>query len=65
MSKIANVSVEQLKRAISIREEIESLEAKLNEILGGGGIGGLSPFTKRKRMSASGRARIAAAQKTR
>jgi hypothetical protein len=67
MSNTELVSLEQLKQAVQIREQIDSLNEQLNEVLGGGGNGVPSPIlpTKRKGMSAAGRARVAAAQKLR
>ena len=65
-----SISIQALKEAISIKEEISTLEARLNKILAGGEL----PFpltspssakTSRKKMSAAARARIGAAQKAR
>ena len=55
---LSNVSVRQLKRAIKIKTKLETLQAQLDGIMGGGE-GIPSPFRKRK-MSAAGRAAIAA-----
>ncbi len=69
MSNIKDLTVAQLKRAIEIREEIESLQAQLAGI--GGGRIGRPPGVRlgrppgKRRMSAAGRARIAAAAKAR
>jgi hypothetical protein len=66
---IANVSVNDLRRAITIKEEIESLTAELAGILGESGgdtpkrLG--RPPGRKNRMSGAGRARIAAAQRAR
>lgn len=64
------ISIETLKEALQIKEEIASLEARLNKILGSGEVP--SPFSAplptkkgRKKMSAAARAKIAAAQKAR
>ncbi len=64
---IANLSVRELKRALSIRERIESLKKKLKGILGSTDSeeSVRHPGKRRRRMSAAGRARIAAAMKTR
>ena len=69
-----SISLDQLHEAVSIKEQIATLESRLNKLLGGGG-GTPSPFIKtqstasgkkgRGKMSAAGRARIAAAQKLR
>jgi hypothetical protein len=63
-SSLSNISVRDLKKAITLRERIESLERRLAAILGestssaNGRRGGNT-------MSAAGRARIAAAQRRR
>jgi len=61
----------QLRRAAQIKDKIESLQSDLNRLLGGGGVPGngrkekkAGPKRKNK-MSAAGRAKIAAAQKAR
>jgi len=72
MSNIKDLTVAQLKRAIEIREQIETLEAQLAG-LGGVRLGrppgvrlGRPPGTGgRRRMSAAGRAAISAAAKAR
>jgi hypothetical protein len=66
MSLIANLSAQQLRRAADIKDKIQSLENELGRILG-------SPIKpvdvaapkKRHKMSAAGRARIAAAARAR
>ena len=71
-----SISLEVLKEAISIKESIAALEARLEKLLPRGGGGGTpDPFVKtlstplakkgRKGMSAASRARIAAAQRAR
>jgi hypothetical protein len=57
-------STAELKRALKIRAKIESLENELNQIIGSSsnGAGHLAP---KRKMSASARARIAKAQRTR
>ena len=64
---LQNVSTEQLRRAVQIKEEIESLEGQLSALLGGNGVSGRGPgrLGRRRRMSAAGRARIAAAARAR
>ena len=73
---VANLSVQQLRQVLAIREQIEALEAQLASLLGSPAPASAVPKTKpvksasvaaRKRggISAAGRARIAAAQKAR
>jgi hypothetical protein len=59
----SNVSVQQLKRALKIKSKLESLQAQFDEIFGSGS-GIPSPLGKRK-MSAAGRAAIAAGARKR
>jgi hypothetical protein len=61
---LANVTVKQLKRAIKIKAKLETLQAQFDEIMGGSGAEMPSPFVKR-RMSAAGRAAIAAGARKR
>jgi hypothetical protein len=63
------LTVAQLKRAVAIKERMEELESELASLLGdlgraSGGVATRGP-RKRRRMSASGRARIAAAARAR
>jgi len=64
MNDILNLSIEQLRRVADIKERIESLQYELNRVLGGRA-GVKSPGGRIVRMSAAGRARIAAAQRAR
>jgi hypothetical protein len=66
-NKLANLTVRQLKQAVSIRERIESLERKLGRILTvhDGAVGNDRPKGGKRGMSAAGRARVAAAMKAR
>ena len=63
---MTQLSIGQLKEAIQIKEQIENLEARLRQILGGGKTGS-APAAKPKgrkgprKMSAEARAKIAAA----
>jgi hypothetical protein len=63
---LTTLSVQQLQRAIAIREQIDGLEKELNQITGGqtarsqNGAG-----AKKRRMSAAAKARISAAMKAR
>ena len=65
-----SISIEVLKEAISIKEEIQLLEARLIKILAGeeatSSLSPSEPIKKRRRkMSAAARAKISAAQKAR
>lgn len=62
-----NLSVQQLKRAIAIKERIARLERELTGLLGGPASApkAAEPMKRRHRMSAAGRAAIAAAAKAR
>jgi len=64
MSNTQNLTVETLKRAVEIQEEIEALQSQVKQLLGGEIPVPFSPKGKRT-MSASARARIGAAQKAR
>ena len=65
--KSTNVSTDQLRRALQIKQQIETLESQLSSLLSG------APTIRRqgtrmggrRTMSASARARIAAAQRAR
>jgi hypothetical protein len=65
-ASIASLSAKQLRRAADIKDKIQSLEKELEQILGSS-IEPAAPAApkKRRKMSAAGRARIAAAQKAR
>ena len=63
MNSIINLSVKQLHRAASIKHQIETMQEQLSRLLGGT-VGAATP-RKRRKMSAAGRRRIAAAQKAR
>jgi len=52
----------QLRRAANIKEKIAALQKQLDALLGNDSI---KPVKKKRRMSASARARIAAAQRAR
>ena len=66
---IINLSIEQLKQAITIKEEIAALEQKLASFLGGNALPASSPEAAvkapakrgRKKMSPEAKAKIAAA----
>jgi hypothetical protein len=62
---LSNLSVKQLKRAVILRGRIDVLQAELAGILGDPGPGSGNGHTGRRTMSASARAKIAAAQRRR
>jgi hypothetical protein len=62
-SSLSNISVRELKKAVSLRVRIEALEQQLAAILGASKPAGSRPGGRT--ISASGRARIAAAQRLR
>jgi hypothetical protein len=64
MTSLHNLTVAQLRQALSIKEKIEELEAELAAVAGGEVPAAAKPRGRRE-MSAAGRARIAAAQKAR
>jgi len=61
MKLMSSLSAEQLRRAAAIKDQIDTLESELGKILGGAAGSGSGTRV----MSASARARIAAAQKAR
>ncbi|HEY3857551.1 MAG TPA: hypothetical protein VGO67_24480 [Verrucomicrobiae bacterium] len=67
MNDIQNLTASELRKILSIKEEIEELQRKLESLANDGEIP--SPFSvelpKKRRMSAAGRARIGAAAKKR
>ena len=67
---LTNLTAKQLRRAAAIKEQIASLEGKLNRILGATAPAKApaipkAPRKKKRKMSAAGRAAIRAAQKAR
>jgi hypothetical protein len=77
LNSLVHLSSGQLRRAANLKEKIESLEGELASLMGGSvGVRRVgrppkdsnstpAPTTKKRKMSAAGRARIAAAQKAR
>lgn len=69
MDSILQLTPSQLRQAASLKEKIASLEKELAAILGATATAGKAPVAKavktKRKMSAAGRARIAAAQKAR
>jgi hypothetical protein len=63
---LANISVQQLRRALAIREEIEKLQAELVQLSGAPAPAATGTVLKRRgAISAAGRAKVAAAQRAR
>lgn len=68
MNILLSLTATQLKRAAAIKEKITGLEKELVAILGGAPAAkapASKPVKTKRKMSAAGRARIAAAQKAR
>lgn len=64
MTTLQNLTTDQLRKAISIKEEIERLEGELAGITGNGAPAPRK-WRKRRRMSRAAKAAIAAAQRAR
>jgi hypothetical protein len=64
MNSMNSLSADQLRRAAVIKDQIEALESELGQILGGSA-GVIRANNGKRTMSASARARIAAAQRAR
>jgi len=62
---IINLTPKQLRQAASLKERIAALQKKLAKLAGSEGAAPAKPGRKRRRMSAAGRARIAAAARKR
>jgi len=66
MSSITYLSVQQLRQAANLKEKITALEKELNQVLGSTSKPvATGPARKKFKMSASARAKIAAAAKAR
>ena len=66
MTNLQNLTVEQLRKVVAIKEQIESLEAQLTSIAGGDSpVGAATTVARRRKMSRAARASIAAAQRAR
>jgi hypothetical protein len=63
MNSITNLSAQQLRRAASIKDQLVSLSAELDRLLGA--FDGPTAPARTRTMSASARRKIAAAQKAR
>jgi hypothetical protein len=65
-SSIANLSAQQLRHAANLKDKIQLLQNELEKIVGSSSKPAAPIASKKKsKMSAAGRARIAAAQKAR
>jgi hypothetical protein len=64
MTILENLTVAQLRKVVAIKERIEQLQSELESIAGNGSAT-TANTPKKRHMSASARARIAAAQKAR
>jgi hypothetical protein len=66
MNSIADLSVKKLRQAANLKEKVEALEKELSQLFGSTAkpVAAKAP-KKRRKMSAAGKARIAAAQKAR
>ena len=68
-NSVTQLSLQQLKQAVTIREKIDSLEKELDQLFGGQAVSpnATAPGMKRRRrkMSAAARAKISAAAKAR
>lgn len=65
MKSISGLTAEQLRRAAAIKDQIDELENELGKILGGAGGNGVPSPAGKRTLSASARAKIAAAQRAR
>jgi len=66
LGAFANLTAAQLKRALAIKERIEKLERELDLVIRQGVTAStVSPFRKRRKVSAASRAKIAAAARAR
>ncbi|MGB8353036.1 MAG: hypothetical protein WCD79_04040 [Chthoniobacteraceae bacterium] len=67
ITRAMSISLQTLKEAVQIKEQISQLEARLSRILGGSSVPVKSTAAKKgaRGMSAAGRANIIAAQKAR
>jgi hypothetical protein len=63
---LAKLSIQQLTRALTIKQEIEDLEKKLSQVLGAEPtVTAPAQRSRKRKMSAAAKAKISAAQKAR
>jgi len=65
MNSITNLTPQQLRRAANIQEKVLSLQKELSRLLGTAESSGAPASPKKRKMSAAGRAAIAAAARAR
>ena len=65
MATFHELTTTQLKQAVQIREQIESLQEKLDALLGGTAPAASAPAKSKRTMSAATRKKMAAAQQAR
>ena len=65
MIALTNLSASQLRHAAEVKERIESLQKELSHMLGATAANGPATAPKKRRMSAAGRAAIAAGARAR
>ena len=64
-TSLTDISTDQLRRAIAIKEQIETLQKQFDDQFGGPTPPAPPRVARKRGMSAAGRARIAAAQRAR
>jgi hypothetical protein len=67
MTNLNDLTSNQLRRIVAIKEKIETLQGQLDDLAGGGDVASTpdAEAPKRRRMSAAARARIAAGARAR
>ena len=64
-TSLTDISIDQLRRAIAVKEQLESLQRQLDGLLAAPAPAAAPAVTKKGGMSVAGRARVAAAQRAR
>lgn len=65
MSSLLSLTSAQLKRAANLKDKVEALTKQLDSLLGSSTLANVATPKAKRKMSASARAKIAAAQKAR
>lgn len=65
MNELLQLSTSKLQRILAVKRQIERLQAKLSKLAGATDLAAGNGRRKRRKMSAAGRKRIAAAAKAR